>query len=80
MERRYTNSYAKWDMKVMLLEDAIREEKQKIAELDNTLLEHGEEIHEEESICLKLSSRVTNVTWTTLTAEQKTPLCLIRAG
>ena len=35
-------------MEVMLLEDAIREEKQKIAELDKALLEHGIEINIEE--------------------------------
>ena len=32
----------------MLLEDAIREEKQRIAELDKALLEHGIEINVEE--------------------------------
>ena len=39
----------------MFLEDAIREEKQKIAELDKALLEHGVEINVEE-----LSNIMTN--------------------
>ena len=32
----------KWDMEIALLEDAIREEKEKIGELDKALLEYGE--------------------------------------
>ena len=36
-------------MEVMLLEDAVRKEKQKIAELDKALREHGVEINVEDS-------------------------------
>jgi hypothetical protein len=56
MEERFLNfwhqssKHAKWDMEVMLLEDAIKQEKLKIAELDKVLLEHGVEINVEESL------------------------------
>ena len=36
-------------MEIALLEDAIREEKQKIAELDKALFEHGVEVKGESS-------------------------------
>ena len=42
-------------MEIVLLEDAIREEKQKIAELDQALVENGVEIEE------KLSNSTTKI-------------------
>ena len=50
MQERFLNFWhqssktVKWDMEIVLLEDAIREEKEKIAELDKALLKYGVEV------------------------------------
>ena len=68
MEERFlsfwhqTSKHAKWDMEVMLLEDAIRQEKLKIAELDKALLEHGVDTNAEE-LSLNYASKFEQRQW-----------------
>ena len=68
MEERFlsfwhqTSKHAKWDMEVMLLEDAIRQEKLKIAELDKALLEHGVDTNAEE-LSLKYANKIEQQQW-----------------
>lgn len=68
MEERFlsfwhqTSKHAKWDMEVMLLEDAIRQEKLKIAELDKALLEHGVDTNAEEFL-LNYASKIEQWQW-----------------
>ena len=68
MEERFlsfwhqTSKHAKWDMEVMLLEDAIRQEKLKIAELDKALFEHGVDTNAEEFL-LNYASKIEQRQW-----------------
>ena len=68
MEERFlsfwhqTSKHAKWDMEVMLLEDAIRQEKLKITELDKALLEHGVDTNAEE-LSLNYASKIEQRQW-----------------
>ena len=68
MEERFlsfwhqTSKHAKWDMEVMLLEDAIRQEKLKIAELNKALLEHGVDTNAEE-FSLNYASKIEQQQW-----------------
>lgn len=68
MEERFlsfwhqTSKHAKWDMEVMLLEDAIRQERLKIAELDKVLLKHGVDTNAEE-LSLNYASKIEQQQW-----------------